>query len=74
MEPTWVTVWMITILWRDMFKMFKDFLDRNKNKTAEQTNVLSFYLTSGSAQTHHHNWREAMLVLSKLVFSLTHHT
>ena len=77
MESTWVTVWMITILWRDMFKIFNDFLDRNqktKGVTAEQNNVLIFYLTSGSAQTHHHNWREAMLVLSKLVFSLTHRT
>ena len=47
---------------------------KTKGVTAEQNNVLSFYLTSGSAQTHHHNWREAMLVLSKLVFSLTHRT
>ena len=47
---------------------------KTKGVTAEQNNVLSVYFTSGSAQTHHHNWREAMLVLSKLVFSLTHRT
>ena len=41
---------------------------KTKGVTAEQNNA------SGSAQTHHHNWQEAMLVLSKLVFSLTHRT